>query len=74
MSFYTFMARNYKSSPLMHVMRTDRERFPRNGPHKLKAWGPLIRDYLLRHPELYAPDHVTEFDVRWEEYLQCVKR
>lgn len=74
MSFYTFMARNYKSSPLMSVMRKDRERFPKNSPHKLKAWGPLIYDYLVRHPDLYAPAHLEEFDSRWEEYLQCVKR
>ena len=74
MTFYTFVTRNCENSPLMSVMKKDRERFPKNGKCKLKGWNRLIREHIVRHPDLYTAELVAEFDSRWEEYLSCVKR
>ena len=75
MNFYNYMIRNYKGtgSPeqdFANIIRMDKDRFPRNRACKLDAWGRLLKDYCLRHPDLYGDSRST-FDKCWKDYVAC---
>jgi len=77
MNFYSYMVRNYKGDgtperDLANTMRKDRERFPRNSNHKLKAWGKLMFEYVMRYPDIYE-GHTDTFKRCWEDYVKCEK-
>ena len=77
MNFYTYMVRNYKGDVtpecrLANVMRSDRDRFPKNSKHKLKAWGDLLLGYVMRHQSIYG-EYTDTFKKCWEEYATCEK-
>lgn len=77
MNFYSYMVRNFKGDgtperDLANAMRADRERFPKNSNHKLKAWGKLVFEYVMEHPDIYAA-HTDTFKKCWEEYAVCEK-
>lgn len=77
MTFYSYMTRGHKGFTteadwLANEMRMDKERFPKNGSRKLKAWKKLILSYLNEHPELYVGCK-DAFEDCWEEYAKCEK-
>ena len=78
MTFYTFMMRTHLHNDdtpkgrLARSMKSNKERFPKNGRGKFDGWHRLIRCYLERMNA--DAESLTAFEESWEEYVTCEKK
>ena len=78
MTFYTFMMRNHLHNDdtpkgrLARSMKSNKDRFPKNGRGKYTGWHRLIRCYLERTN--VNDEILIAFEESWEEYVTCEKK
>ena len=78
MTFYTFMMRTHLHNDdtpkgrLAESMKSNKDRFPKNGKGKFDGWHRLIRCYLERMNA--DAESLTAFEESWKEYVACEKK